>query len=193
MSRMLAVATVFSIYFGSVVHQDIGETTQLIVQAEPVSAVIPVKAVNKVTKVSYNVPLGQDLQDFISAKSEDARLEPDLVMAVIKTESNFRNIIANSDYGLMQINRCNHSKFDREFGGFDPMDTYQNVLAGIIILSECRDYWEERGLSGNELEIAMLSSYNKGIGGYSSYGVASDYVSKIYYNKGEIQRGKIEN
>lgn len=86
-----------------------------------------------------DVPLNEDLQDYIytlcCAYNTDEMYE--LVYAVIKRESQFdaAAISPTNDYGLMQINIGNHSWLSSELGIVDFLDPYENVHAGVYMLS----------------------------------------------------------
>lgn len=88
--------------------------------------------------VYYDCPLDKDLQDYIRGLCEEMQIPMELVLSVIEVESSFRSdvISGTSDYGLMQINRINHSWLIEKYGITDFLDPYQNVLCGITILSQ---------------------------------------------------------
>jgi hypothetical protein len=90
------------------------------------------------TKEYYDCPLSDDLQEYIFQRCEENNLPIELVMAVIEVESHFDAdaISETNDYGLMQINKCNHERFTEEYGITDFLDPYDNVFCGIKLLSE---------------------------------------------------------
>lgn len=93
-----------------------------------------------VTAPQYlDVPLDEELQDYIytlcCAYGTDEMYE--LMYAVIKRESQFdaAAISPTNDYGLMQINIGNHNWLSSELGIVDFLDPYENVHAGVYMLS----------------------------------------------------------
>ena len=84
----------------------------------------------------FDVPLSHDLQDWIRAICEENGVPMALVMAIIDQESDFRAhlISGTNDYGIMQINACNHEAMIEKFGITDFLDPYQNVQCGIYII-----------------------------------------------------------
>lgn len=85
----------------------------------------------------YDVPLSEDLQDYIRELCEKHDVPMSLIMAMIEVESSFRsNVISGTnDYGLMQINKINHEWLTEEYGITDFLDPYQNVFCGITIIA----------------------------------------------------------
>lgn len=72
------------------------------------------------------------MQEYIHTLCEERNLAYSFIIALIETESNFNSDIvsATDDYGLMQINACNHRE------DFDYLDPYDNVTMGIEMLSD---------------------------------------------------------
>lgn len=87
---------------------------------------------------AYDVPLSVELQEYAQKQGEKSSVPLNLVLAVIWQESGFRpNVVSHTgDYGLMQVNECNHKALRQELGVTDIMDERQNILAGIHILSQ---------------------------------------------------------
>lgn len=90
------------------------------------------------TKIYYDCPLSENLQDYIRKQCEENDLPMPLILAMIEVESSFKAdvISPTDDYGLMQINKINHERMREEYGIKDFLDPYQNVFCGITILSE---------------------------------------------------------
>ena len=84
---------------------------ELIVPTEVVTPT-PVEEVDTADTLEYyfNVPLSYGLQDWIRVLCEENGVPMALVMAIIERESYFDAdlISGTADYGLMQINACNH-------------------------------------------------------------------------------------
>jgi hypothetical protein len=106
--------------------------------SEPQAEVIVEQKVLPVTptKMYYDCPLDQLLQDHIRALCDKNNIPIDLVLAVIEQESSFRpDVISHNDYGLMQINKINHGWLYEKYGITDFLDPYKNVFCGITMLS----------------------------------------------------------
>lgn len=110
----------------------------------------------KIENIYYDCPLSHDLQDYIRELCDENGIPMSLVIAIIDVESSFNSnaVSSTDDYGLMQINKCNHGWL-REYGITDVLNPYQNVRSGIIILSECY----------SENLSKTLMSYNLGASG----------------------------
>lgn len=88
------------------------------------------------SKLYYDCPLDQSLQDHIMMLCDKNNIPTDLVLAVIEQESSFRqDVISHNDYGLMQINKINHGWLTEKYGITDFLDPYQNAFCGITMLS----------------------------------------------------------
>lgn len=107
------------------------------IQDNIVSVVHPVTDPTEPPVQYYDVPLSEDLQDYIRTLCEENDVPMSLIIAMIEVESSFRpNVISGtSDYGLMQINKINHEWLREEFGITDFLDPYQNVFCGITIIA----------------------------------------------------------
>ena len=72
-------------------------TPETVIDTEPVT-------------VYFDVPLSKELQDYIRNLCDEYGIPIELVIAIIDVESTFRaNVVSKTnDYGLMQINKCNH-------------------------------------------------------------------------------------
>lgn len=110
------------------------------------------------TQTYYNVPLDKELQDYIREECIDAELDMELVLAIMKVESDFNPKVISStgDFGLMQVNKINFEEIERELGLTNMLDPYQGAKAGIYLLSK---------LKWNESEHQMLMAYNIGVAG----------------------------
>jgi len=85
-----------------------------------------------------DVPMSAELQDYARNVSEEYGIPFELTMAVIYVESGFdaAAISSTGDYGLMQISYINHSDLSAKLGITDFLDPYQNIRAGVHVLSE---------------------------------------------------------
>ena len=124
-----------------------------------------------------DVPLDRDLQAYIHGLCEESGLPYTLAVAVIEAESSYIPwaVSASGDYGLMQINAVCHDWLAGELGITDFLDPYQNVRAGIYILS---GYYRQYGY-----ESGALMAYNLGQGAAEALfaqGVYStDYSARV--------------
>ena len=100
-------------------------------------------------------------------------------MAEIETHFDADAVSSTSDYGLMQINKCNHDWLLKE--GFDVTTYDGNIGAGIYMIGGYIETYGDIGLA--------LMAYNCGPGGAQklwSQGVYStDYTRKVMdaYNR----------
>ncbi len=96
----------------------------------------------------------------------------DMFIAMIYHESNFHtDIISKSnDYGLMQINKINHEWLAESLGLTDMLDPYQNMEAGIYIISGFLN-------KHNDAHYALMC-YNMGETGAKRSGVKSSTYSR---------------
>ena len=85
----------------------------------------------------YDVPLSTDLQDYISSVCSTYNVPCELIYGMIEVESNFRadTVSDTNDYGLMQINKCNHEWLSETLGVSNFLDPAENILCGIYIIS----------------------------------------------------------
>jgi len=150
----------------------------------------------------YDIPLSDDLQQYIWNLGEKYDLSYELILAVIKTESDFDTQAIsydNSSYGLMQLNHINTIDWlAKEVGidDFDPFNPYHNLEAGIWYLAWLRDYWQRQDLSEEDRFALVLLSYNRGIEGAKRYvketgKMTHKYVEKIQEYKTRLERDDI--
>lgn len=87
-------------------------------------------------EILYDVPMSDELQRFVREKCEENGVPFEIAIALIGRESGYQTnaLSATDDYGLMQINSCNHEWLAEELGLDDMMDPYQNIAAGTYIL-----------------------------------------------------------
>lgn len=106
----------------------------------------------------YDLPLSEELQEYTYNTCAEYGVDYELVLALMDQESTFRVdvVSATNDYGLMQINKCNHAWLKEELGITDFLDPEQNILAGVYILSTFNNYSDMN---------KILMAYNMGLGG----------------------------
>lgn len=129
--------------------------------------------------VTYDVPLEQELQDFIAAECEKRHIEPTVVFAMIERESGCQ-IDAVGDngqsYGLMQIQPRWHYQRMLDLGCTDLHDAKQNVTVGIDILAEL--------IERNSGDYAKaLVCYNQG----SYKGTVTEYAQSVLERSTELK------
>lgn len=134
----------------SVTTKAIKEPTSKVLQTEIKQPTMPLR-------IYYDCPLSHDLQDYIRELCDKYGIPMSLVIAMIDVESSFKSkvVSATNDYGLMQINRCNHRWLEKQYGITNILDPYQNVRSGIILLAQ--------NYNGNLHKSLM--AYNLGAGG----------------------------
>ena len=126
-------------------------------ETESTTPVVQIQEEAKKQYIYYDVPLDNDMQEYIQDICDDYGLDRyDIVIALIEKESTFReNVISSTnDYGYMQINECNHEWLSEELNINDFLDGEQNILAGVYILSGLYKKYEDAGLA--------LMAYNCG-------------------------------
>lgn len=94
--------------------------------------------------VPLNVPMDEDLQEFIFYLSQAYEMDFTFVMALIQRESGYKPdvISKTNDYGLMQINEINHPYITETLGITNFLDPYENVRAGMFILRKLFEKYE---------------------------------------------------
>lgn len=132
--------------------------------------------------VPLDVSMSEDLQEFIFYLSEAYNMDFTFVMALIQHESDFQpNVVsATNDYGLMQINQCNHAYITEELGVTDFLDPYENVRSGMFVLRKLFEKYET--------PEKVLMAYNMGETGASR--LWEQGIFEINYSKSilEIQQ-----
>jgi hypothetical protein len=126
------------------------------------------------------VTFGEDLQEFTYYLSAAYDIDYTLVLAIISKESAFMpdGISSTNDYGLMQINACNHEWLTEELGITDFIDPYENIKAGLFIL---RGLFEKYDSTSK-----VLMAYNMGENGASKLWKQGIFESN--YSKDVLQR-----
>lgn len=108
--------------------------------------------------IPLDVSLNVDIQEFVYYLSAGYNIDFTLVMALMQHESSFRADVVSStdDYGLMQINRCNHEYLTETLGVTDYLDPYQNIRAGMFTLRKLFERYQDTNM--------VLMAYNMGEG-----------------------------
>ena len=163
------------------------KVTKKTLSQEPVAEPTPSPVQTPVTEpqfIALPVSMDEGTQKTVSEICGKYNVPFTLVMALIETESNFQpNLISRTnDYGLMQINKCNHKRLSAELGITDFLNPSQNVEAGCYMLSELLYKYKDLNV--------VLMAYNMGEGNAKKLwkqGVwSSKYSNKIMARKQEF-------
>lgn len=118
----------------------------------------------------YNINLSQELQLYTYTKCVDLGISEyyELILAIMWQESNYTPdlISETNDYGLMQINKINHSWLSEELGLTDFLDPYQSIDAGTHIIASLLLKYEDPHkalMAYNYGEAGARSHWNRGI------------------------------
>lgn len=139
---------------------------------------------------SEKLPLPYEHQEYLYNLCVQYGLDYEKTLAVMEHESKFNpNAIgATSDFGYFQINSINHQWLSEKLGTANaPLDPYVNMQWGTFFLADLYEYWEGQGLTGDALDEAVLSSYNKGKAGFRRTGKATNYIAKVKESYALIQ------
>jgi soluble lytic murein transglycosylase-like protein len=121
-----------------------------------------------------DVPLDGDTQAFLQTACEETGIPYELALAVIRQETEFRNITGDDgrSVGYMQVQRRWHEDRMARFGVTDLTDPYGNFRVGCDYLAEL--------LGKYPLEEA-LTAYNSGKPGKSTYASNVLAYMEAYY------------
>lgn len=130
----------------------------------------------------YDIPLSKELQLYTYTRCVDYGIADhyELVLAMMWQESNFTpdTISKTNDYGIMQINVCNHEWLMDVLGTTNFLDVSQNIDAGTYIISKMLLKYED--------EHKALMAYNMGERGASLNWEAGIYTSN--YSRGVVAK-----
>lgn len=140
----------------------------------------------------YNIPLSEEIQDYLFELCEKYDLSVPLVIALIDLETggtfdnNLRHKNTNGtvDWGLCQLNSSNHKWFSELINepDFDAGNIYHNLHAGIKFLSYLKAGLKDK-YSGEELKIRFLNQYNMGVTGYNRHIKKTGKISRAYSDR----------
>lgn len=126
--------------------------------------------------------LDLELQDFLWEMCEkyDISEHYELIMAQMFSESSFKvDIISKSnDYGLMQINKCNHGWLSEILGSDDFTDPYISIEAGCLMIS---DYLHKYDIA------PALVAYNRGESVVKNGVLSSSYSDMVIGNMKKLE------
>lgn len=160
------------------------ETPQIIIQTNERTE--PVKLV----ETYYRIPLSEDMQDEIMGIANKNGLDQLTVLALIDVESNYNpnSISETDDYGLMQINICNHKRLSETLELTNIMEPTQNVKAGSYMLGLLYQKYQDMNMT--------LMAYNMGENGAQRLwheGIyETSYTKKVNAARKELEGLKYE-
>ena len=137
------------------------------------------------THLYYDIPIDEDLQDYILEVCHDYGVNHLIVLGMIEKESAFGpNVIGDNGeaFGLMQVQPKWHQERMDRLGVTDISDPYQNILVGVDYFAEVLSY--DRGIAW------ALMAYNGGTtyaNELTDEGVISSYVIDVFDNAGRIR------
>jgi soluble lytic murein transglycosylase-like protein len=147
------------------------------------------KKQEEVKSTYYDIPLSEDIQDYIFQISNQYDIPSNLIIALvdIETGGTFDNTLrskndnGSSDWGLCQLNSYYHDYFGDLIGekDFDAGNAYHNLHAGVAYLSVLRDSYKGE-YTNYELMTRYLNSYNMGVAGYKRYIEDTGKISRSY-------------
>ena len=121
----------------------------------------------------YDIPLSKELQLYTYTRCVDYGIADhyELVLAMMWQESNFTpdTISKTNDYGIMQVNVCNHEWLMDVLGTTNLLDVRQNIDAGTYIISKLLIKYGD--------EHKALMAYNMGERGAALNWEAGNYTS----------------
>lgn len=116
--------------------------------------------------------LDPQLQEFTYCLCKGYDIDFTLIMAIMMQESSFRSdlISSTNDYGLMQINKCNHEWITKTIGVDDFLNPEQNIRAGVFVIRKLFEKYTDPEM--------VLMSYHFGDDGAQKLWKAGIYESK---------------
>lgn len=131
-----------------------------------------------------SIPLEPRYQALVKQLSDTNGLDFLLVVAIAGAETgetyDVNTVGVTGDLGLFQLNPnyCQYFAEQAEVVN-EPLEAVPNIKMALCELTRLRDFWQDKGKQGVDLENCILSSYNKGIAGFNRYGYAVQYISKV--------------
>ena len=119
----------------------------------------------------------EDLDAYLGDLCKKYKVDKKLALAIIECESAFQpDVISETDdYGLMQINKCNHEWLSEKLGITDYLDPRENMLAGVYMLSYLKQF--------ADTEEKLIMCYAHGVNGarakWSDGIVSTSYTQKV--------------
>lgn len=118
--------------------------------------------------VNVKTDIDSDILEYLIQRSNESGYPLALLQGMIQLEVEGTwdpNFVDNNDYGLMQINTCNHKHlkkaFKDKYPNFNILDYKTNIDCGIYILDMFKQELTNK-LGRNPTETELLVSYNRG-------------------------------
>ena len=123
---------------------------------------------------NYESTLDLELQDYLYETCKKYGIEDhyELLMAQMYNESRFKAevISKTNDWGLMQINECNHEWLSQTLGITNFLDPYQSIECGVYMMS---------GYLKKYSEETALVAYNRGESKVKQGMTSSGYSARV--------------
>ena len=135
----------------------------------------------------YDIPLSIELQEYTFIQCIKYDVDPVLALAVMKTESGFNSdaVSETNDYGIMQINECNHKWLSDAFGDINLLDAKDNIKCGVYMLSKIKYPTREQKLMAYNMgSVQAKALWEKGT-------YTTDYTEKVIDNMKYIQKKEV--
>lgn len=140
---------------------------------------------NIATAPLYNIPLSEELQQYTYDQCLYYGIEDyyEIALAIMWQESNYTTDVVSStnDYGIMQINKCNHNELYDVLNIVDIMDPKDNIQSGIYILHNL--------VKRSDDVHQVLVSYNMGPTRCKQLRAEGIYSSK--YSRGVMDKAEL--
>lgn len=169
-------------------HQELALANEELTEYKKIFSSFNEVGAENVDYVFYDIPFSNVEQKYIQDLCNINNWSYELIIALIKVESNFdRAAISKSNcLGLMQINN-RYLDFYGNLAGIkvdNPYNFKNNIKLGISYLSYLREYWISKGITDdNSLYYYVLNSYNLGNTGYKEYVTETKNYSRTYDKK----------
>jgi soluble lytic murein transglycosylase-like protein len=177
---VLAVAAVIPAAADAQIYSWRDASGRLVLSDRPLGGSVTTYAVRESSMIRSTRPVAaagaREFEPLIRRHAIEQGVRPDLVRAVIQTESAFDPSARSSKgaLGLMQLMPATAV----ELGVNDPFDPGQNIRGGVQYLRQLLDRYENN-------ETLALAAYNAGPGAVDRYGAVPpyretrDYVAKV--------------
>lgn len=147
------------------------------------------------TLPNYNIALSEDLQRFTWNQCLYMNVDYELILGLLRTESNFNaNARNGSCKGMGQLSTSTGNYLARvlQIQNFNVYDAKQNISCVIYHVWELRNYWISQGYSEEDATYAVLGAYNRGLYGFKSYirnnhTIVTSYANKVLTYKTQLE------
>lgn len=131
----------------------------------------------------YNIGLPVEQQQYAYNICKRYGIQYELFLAVMYKESGFNPyaVGGGNSYGLCQIHISNHANLRAKLGISNFYDPYDNMTAGAYLLSRYLGT-ASQVVSGSDVEVYALNSYNMGEGVYYSTCFSQGILHRGYSN-----------